>query len=101
MSNFNWCHGPSCHERHTMDRIRGSKGNKVLKTRRIALTSEYRREGIYSHFCSQSCLFDYIQTHKDRIIEIQPRREALETKIKDPVKDTESYWNSWKIENRV
>jgi hypothetical protein len=84
-----------------MDRIRGSKGNKVLKTRRIALTSEYRRESMYSHFCSQSCLFDYIQTHKDRIIEIQPRREALETKIKDPVKDTESYWNSWKIENRV
>ena len=101
MSNFNWCHGPSCHERHTMDRIRGSKGNKVLRTRRISLTSEYIRESIYAYFCSQNCLINFIAKHIDRVIAIQPRREALETKIKDPVKDTESYWNSWKIEKRV
>ena len=46
-------------------------------------------------------MINFIAKHIDRVIAIQPRREALETKIKDPVKDTESYWNSWKIENRV
>ena len=107
MSNFNWCHGTECHTRRTQDRIRGSKDNKVTRTRRISLTSEYRHEGIYSHFCSQSCLFDFIQTHKDRIIANQPRREALETQIKDPKKVTEtnSYnnfsWTRTEIETRV
>ena len=26
MSDFNWCHGPECHTRHTVDRVRGVKG---------------------------------------------------------------------------
>ena len=37
MSDFNWCHGPNCHEKHTVDRIRGVKGSKVLRTRKIKL----------------------------------------------------------------
>ena len=82
MSDFNWCHGPECHTRKTQDRIRGSQGNKVTRTRRIALTSEYIRESIYAYFCSQSCLLNFIAKHIDRVIAIQPRREALETPIK-------------------
>ena len=35
MSNFNWCHGPECHKKHTVDRIRGVKGSKVLRTRKV------------------------------------------------------------------
>ena len=35
MSDFNWCHGPQCHEKHTVDRVRGVKGSKVLRTRKI------------------------------------------------------------------
>ena len=37
MSDFNWCHGPQCHEKHTVDRVRGVKGSKVLRTRKIKL----------------------------------------------------------------
>jgi hypothetical protein len=37
MSNFNWCHGPECHKKHTVDRVRGVKGSKVLRTRKIKL----------------------------------------------------------------
>jgi len=107
MSNFNWCHGPSCHTYKTQDRIRGSKGSKVLRTRRISLTSEYIRESIYAYFCSQNCLLNFIAKHIDRVIAIQPRREALETQIKDPKKVTEtnSYnnfsWTRTEIETRV
>ena len=39
MSDFNWCHGPQCHEKHTVDRVRGVKGSKVLRTRKIKLTN--------------------------------------------------------------
>ena len=35
MSNYNWCHGPSCHKSHTQDRIRGVKGSKVLRTKKV------------------------------------------------------------------
>jgi hypothetical protein len=35
MNNYNWCHGTECHTYETQDRLRGVKGNKVLRTRKI------------------------------------------------------------------
>ena len=43
MSDYNWCHGPECHEKKTQDRIRGVKGSKVLRTRKIA-QNKWNRE---------------------------------------------------------
>jgi hypothetical protein len=37
---YNWCHGTKCHEHRTQDRIRGVKGSKVLRTRKIAQNNE-------------------------------------------------------------
>ena len=39
MADFNWCHGPNCHEKHTVDRVRGVKGSKVLRTRKVKLNN--------------------------------------------------------------
>ena len=99
---FNWCHGPNCHTTKTQSRIRGSKGNKVLRTIKIK-PNRYGnyQSGIWNHFCNQRCLMDYIQTHIQSIVAIAPRREALETKIKDPVKDNTRYYNQWTIEKRT
>ena len=80
MSDFNWCHGPHCHEKHTVDRVRGVKGSKVLRTRRIKVYQP-QTPHIYDFFCNQSCLMDYIKTHLQSIIAIAPRREAQETPI--------------------
>ena len=103
MSNYNWCHGPKCHETHTTSRVRGSKGNKVLRTIKIKQDSHYIRNSIYSYFCNQNCLHGFLNEHKDRIVALAPRREALETKIKDPIKETHSTewgrtWTSTTIE---
>ena len=89
MSNYNWCHGPSCHTKETQSRVRGSKGNKVLRTIRIK-ENRYGnyQSGIWNNFCNQRCLMDYIQTHIQSIVAIAPRREALETPITDPKKTT-------------
>ena len=38
--SYNWCHGPSCHTYSTQDRVRGSKGFKVLRTRKIKQHAE-------------------------------------------------------------
>ena len=99
--SYNWCHGPNCHTHETQSRVRGSKGNKVLRTIKIKHGSSYRTHAHYSmfnYFCNQSCLMEYIRLHLTSIIAIAPRREALETPIKDPYKETiQSNWgnHSW------
>jgi len=80
MSNFVWCHGPSCHKSHTQDRIRGVKGSKVLRTKKVQQT-EWNRNNFYSKFCSQGCYNDFANTHIQQIVAIAPRTEALETPI--------------------
>jgi len=102
---YNWCHGPNCHTNATQSRIRGSKGNKVLRTIKIKQGGSYRTHEHYSmfnYFCNQSCLMDFIRTHLQSIIAIAPRREPLETPIKDPTKNTDNhYYSSWNIEKKV
>ena len=99
MSDFNWCHGPKCHKKHTVDRVRGVKGSKVLRTRKVKYWSG---SGIYNYFCSQTCYNNFADTYVDQLIAIAPRTEALETPIEDPKKTRHetSYgygWNQWDI----
>ena len=79
MSEHVWCHGPHCHTSHTQDRIRGVKGSKVLRTRKVKQYSN--NINMYSYFCSNGCYNDFANTHIERVIAIAPRTEALETPI--------------------
>ena len=83
MTDFNWCHGPQCHEKHTVDRIRGVKGSKVLRTRKV---KHHHNNHWYSWFCSQSCYDNFANKHINEILAIAPRTECLETPIEDPKK---------------
>ena len=87
MSEYNWCHGPKCHTHKTQDRIRGVKGSKVLRTRKIA-QNKWNENNMWSHFCSQGCWNDFAFAHWDEFINLHPRTECLETPIQDPVKTT-------------
>ena len=90
MSDYNWCHGPSCHKQHTVDRVRGVKGSKVLRTKKIKvqdLSKWYYSQGWENHFCKVACLMDFIKEHFTSVIALGPRTEALETPILDPVKE--------------
>ena len=87
MSEFNWCHGPSCHKQHTLDRIRGVKGSKVLRTRKVNLNN-WNRDSFYSKFCSNSCYNEFANKYVNEITAIAPRTECLETPIHDPKKET-------------
>ena len=98
MTDFNWCHGPKCHERHTVDRVRGVKGSKVLRTRKIKQDS-WNANTFFSHFCSQGCWNDFAYAHWEEFIRLHPRPEALETPIHQPTKERDQYgWVNWKIE---
>ena len=85
MTSHVWCHGPSCHTNHTVDRVRGSKGSKVLRTRKIQFNPEWQ-ENMYNYFCSNGCYNDFANKYIQQIIAIAPRNEPLETPIEDPIK---------------
>jgi len=90
MSLYYWCHGPSCHTYSTQDRVRGSKGSKVLRTRKIKQQTEsnwYDVNNSYNYFCSQGCQNDFWRTHIERIRLVAPRNEPLETPIEDPKRE--------------
>ena len=82
MTDYNWCHNPDCHKIQTQSRVRGAGDNKVLRTRRIALSSEYIRESIFAYFCNNSCLFQFLNKFKDEVARIRPVKKASETPIK-------------------
>jgi len=90
MSDYNWCHGPKCHEHRTQDRIRGVKGSKVLRTRKIPLNN-WNQRTVWSHFCSQGCYTEFMHEHWEEQIRLHPRTECLETPIEVQV-ETRTNW---------
>jgi hypothetical protein len=96
MSDYNWCHGPECHEKETQDRIRGVKGSKVLRTKKV--TNKYGRSmfgnggaSIWNFFCNHQCLMDFMAKYSEQVTAIAPRAEPLETPINDPVRKQTDY----------
>ena len=95
MSSHYWCHGPSCHTYVTTDRVRGSKGSKVLRTRKIK-QNQWNSRSIWGFFCSMGCYNDFAKEYMADIVRIAPRNEPLETPIEDPKKETEStHWGTY------
>ena len=100
MTDFNWCHGPQCHKKHTVDRVRGVKGSKVLRTRKVK--QHGNNTHWYNFFCSQQCYDNFANKYIDQVLAIAPRTECLETPIEDPQKTRHSTsygysWNQWDI----
>ena len=82
MSDFNWCHNPNCHTIETQSRIRGTGDNKVLRTRKISLRSEYIRDSIYAYFCNQNCLHQFLNKFTREVANINPTPNPKETPVK-------------------
>ena len=105
MSNYNWCHGPNCHKKELQSRVRGSKGNKVLRTMKVKHnepSDRYWFRHWCNYFCNQNCLMEFVEKNIQGMLALAPRREALETPIKDPTKNTDNhYYSSWNIEKKV
>ena len=98
MSDFNWCHGPECHKKHTVDRVRGVKVSKVLRTRKV---KHYNNNHWYSYFCSQSCYDNFANKYIQQVIAIAPRTECLETPINVTKETTDNpYWGR-RVETKI
>ena len=88
MSDYNWCHNPSCHKIETQSRVRGSGDNKVLRTVKIKTGNHWRGQSIFNYFCNNNCLFQFLDKFKDEVANIRPVKQPSETPIK--VKKTKS-----------
>ena len=99
MSDYNWCHGPKCHEHKTQDRIRGVKGSKVLRTRKIA-QNQWNKDSVWGVFCSQGCYTEFFYKYWRQVIAIAPRLEALETPIEVEV-ETRTDWHGQPYATKV
>ena len=94
MRDFNGCHGPKCHTYHTVDRVRGVKGSKVLRTRKVK-QNNWNSDTYWRYFCSQGCESAFMREHIDEFIRLHPRTECLETPIEDPKKTTHTSESRW------
>ena len=92
MSEYNWCHGPDCHKRQTTTRVRGVKGNKVLRTVKIR-SHGWNRDTRWQYFCDQTCLHDFINKHFEEFVRLHPRTEPLETPITVTKQKLTDYYN--------
>ena len=99
MSDYNWCHGPKCHTHKTQDRIRGVKGSKVLRTKKIKI-NEWNKDTIWRYFCCNQCEYNFIDKHIDEFIRLHPRTEPLETPI-DVVVETKFDWQDNPYKQKV
>ena len=100
MSEYKWCHGPSCHKRQTTNRVRGVKGNKVLRTVRIK-PNNWIEGSKWEYFCDQTCLMDFLNKHFQEFIRLHPRTECLETPVtvsKEEHSNSYYNYNRWNIE---
>ena len=97
MSNYNWCHGPNCHERHTTTRVRGVKGNKVLRTVKIK-PNNWTKNSYWEYFCDQTCMHDFFRKHFLEFVRLHPRTECLETPVNITKNDPDDYYYRTKIE---
>ena len=93
MSEYKWCHGPNCHKRQTSNRVRGVKGNKVLRTVKIK-PNGWTRDTQWEYFCDQTCLHDFIRKHFQEFVRLHPRTECLETPIEVEVETRTDYFGN-------
>ena len=76
--------------------MRGVKGSKVLRTRKIKL-DQWNSASQWGFFCSNNCQNDFWKKHARDIVAIAPRTECLETPILNPerTKHESSYGYNW------
>ena len=104
MSSHFWCHGPYCHSYETQDRVRGSKGSKVLRTRKVKQHTDrawYNPNSFLNYFCSNNCYNDFANKNAQRIIALDPRTEPLETPIEVREETRVTRWDGHEYKTKV
>lgn len=94
------CQGPKCHTYDTLSRVRGIKGNKVLRGRQAYVEIQ---EGYYTpndwlvYFCDNRCLHDWLQTNIANLMRfVGLKIKPSETPIDVVVEELEGWRGKYK-----
>jgi hypothetical protein len=93
------CQGPKCHTYETQSRVRGPKGNKVLRTRtaRYDMNEYENNSWAYRwefYFCDERCLHNWLKEHMTQLINyVGIKTKPQETPI-DVIKETIERWGN-------
>ena len=93
------CQGPNCHTYDTQSRIRGTKGNKVLRTRNARYDITDRTHPRYDwvsdwefYFCDERCMNNWLQKHMTQLMNFI----GIQTKPKEsPIDIVETVHQDW------
>jgi len=93
------CQGPKCHTYDTQSRIRGTKGNKVLRTRFARYDTDDERYNKSEwvnrwefYFCDERCMNDWLQEHMTQLINfVGLKTKPQETPV-NIVQETRQNW---------
>ena len=100
MSSHVWCHGPLCHTYSTVDRVRGTKGSKVLRTRKVK-QNLWNENSFYRFFCSNGCYNDFANKYVEQVIRIAPRLQPLETPCEVREETHVTRWDGHEYKTKV
>ena len=89
------CQGPKCHTYETQSRIRGPKGNKVLRTRFARFNSEVNHDWVDNwehYFCDERCMNNWLNKHLAHLMTVV----GINTKPQEsPVDIVETVHQDW------
>ena len=89
------CQGTKCHTYDTQSRVRGTKGNKVLRTRNARYDNDINPEWGYKwdrYFCDERCMNDWLEVHMTQLINyVGLKTKPQETPI-DVIETTHQDW---------
>ena len=93
------CQGPKYHTYETQSRVRGPKGNKVLRTRtaRYDMNEYENNSWAYRwefYFCDERCLQNWLKEHMTQLMNyVGIKTKPQETPI-DVIKETIERWGN-------
>jgi hypothetical protein len=95
------CQGTKCHTYETQSRIRGTKGNKVLRTRNARYSTDDER---YSdsqwvnrwefYFCDERCMNDWLDVHMTQLINFVGLKTKPSESPIDIIQETRTGWDN-------
>jgi hypothetical protein len=94
------CQGPFCHTYDTQSRVRGTKGNKVLRTRnaRYDLQDSRYNDNEYInrwefYFCDERCMNNWLGVHMAQLISFVGLKTKPQESPIDIVQETRTNWS--------
>ena len=89
------CQGTKCHTYDTKSRVRGTKGNKVLRTRNARFDLNVNRDWIRNwehYFCDERCMNDWLDVYMVQLISFVGLKTKPQESPIDIVETTHQNW---------